>query len=109
MNLPESVRIGYADYVVEDWNGVDALRDDKSGDYDHEHLHIRVSDAMKPPVRACVFLHEVVHGIVTHQSVPCGDYEEDVVTKITERLCQVMRSNPGLFAEIESALERKGN
>ena len=107
MKIPNKVKIGYAEYSIEDWSGLEASREARYGDYDHERLTIRIGDGVADPVRATVLLHEICHGIVQHFNVPCGEQEEEIVTSMAEGLAQVITDNHGLVAWLEAALAAK--
>lgn len=107
MKLPSKVKIGYAKYNIEDWSGLEASRESRYGDYDHERLLIRIGDSVAPPVRATVTLHEIFHGIVQHFNVPVGDKEEEIVTAMAEGMAQVIRDNKTLIDWIQEAIADK--
>ena len=107
MEMPEKVKIGYAEYSIKSWNIIEASREARYGDYDHERLNIRISDGIAPPVRATVLLHEIFHGIVQHFNVPVENNEEGVVASISEGLAQVIHDNPDLITWITTALQNE--
>ena len=107
MKFPNKVKIGYAEYNIKDWNGLEASRESRYGDFDHERLTIRIGDGVPDPVRASVLIHEIFHGIVQHFNVPVGEKEEEIVTAMSEGMSQVMCDNQGLIDWIQKAIENK--
>tara|TARA_R100000808_G_C2139357_1_gene147292 strand:- start:166 stop:537 length:372 start_codon:yes stop_codon:yes gene_type:complete len=103
-SVPEKVKIGYQDVLIE-WSSASFSRpSDSYGEYDHRKNTISIQDELSNLDEANTLLHEILHGIVYINSLTVGgqpldkeDKEEIVINQITNGLMQVFRDNKWLL------------
>ena len=90
MNIPESVKIGYKDYKVDEQEHLndDTRLLDGQIDYGENKIHLfqRLTDADKK----ATLLHEIIHGIDRFMIIGLS---EEQVEKLGEGLAMVIRDN----------------
>lgn len=98
MKIPESVKIGWRNYIVKT---VDERRDDKgdylSGQIDFNTHIIYLDRNLNDDEKAVAFLHELIHGIFNSHCHSDWTDNEDLVESVSEGLYQIMKDNPKLF------------
>lgn len=99
IELPKSVRVGYLDYEIEDWNPQDANSSSRYGEHSSLTQKIRVDTQYGPARTAKTLLHEILHAC-SHQ----GGYasidkpnEEQTVSQFSDMLLQVWQDNPNVM------------
>lgn len=102
-DLPSNIRIGYADYSVEDWPYAEALSNGADGECHAQTRTIRVRDDLRPDRKACVLLHEVLHAAYRMGDLADGDSEEKVITVLAHQMTQVWRDNPEFVRFMEGS------
>ena len=105
MILPKSVRVGYRDYAVNEYDARMAEAERQWGWHSsglHE-IQVRLSGLRDSEI-ANTLLHEVLHAAYQVADIKQGDDEERTVTAIANQLTQVWRDNPELIAFISDAL-----
>ncbi len=103
-SVPEKVKIGYQDVLIE-WSSASFSRpSDSYGEYDHRKNTISIQDELSNLDEANTLLHEILHGIVYINSLTVGgqpldkeDKEEVVINQMTNGLMQVFRDNKWLL------------
>ena len=103
MKLPDKIRIGYQDIVIEREKASFAKPTDSYGEYDHRKNTITVKSELSDLYEANTLIHEILHGIsyinsltVSGQPLDTENKEEVVINQITNGLIQVIRDNPWL-------------
>lgn len=104
MALPKSIRVGYRDYAVLDWNAMEASSARRLGEADHHALIIRVRADLPRQVAAEVLLHEILHCCFWSGAIEHRDHEERIVLTLGNQLSQVWRDNPEFVAFMSEAL-----
>lgn len=100
MNIPESVKIGWRNYTIEQGehrsgdNGGDLY-----GEITYEKRHIFLYDKMDEDEKNVTLLHEITHGILFNMGSLLRT-DELFITALTENLYQVMKDNPNMFKDI---------
>lgn len=100
MNIPETVKIGWRNYNVE--QGEHRAGDnggDLYGQIHYEKRKIFLYDKLDEDEKSVTFLHEIAHAILYNMGSELRS-DENFVTAFTENLYQVMKDNPGLFKDI---------
>ena len=103
-SVPEKVKIGYQDVLIE-WSSASFSKpSDSYGEYDHRKNTISIQDELSNLDEANTLLHEILHGIVYINSLTVGgqpldkeDKEEVVINQMTNGLMQVFRDNKWLL------------
>jgi len=103
-NVPEKVKIGYQDVLIE-WSSASFSKpSDSYGEYDHRKNTISIQNELSDLDEANTLLHEILHGIVYINSLTVGgqpldkeDKEEVVINQMTNGLMQVFRDNRWLL------------
>lgn len=98
MKLPEKIRVGPIDYVVQrgEW-----------GTYMGFHWKkgtLSVDETLRPQVEAMCAVHEVLHALFDQYDVKQGDNEEAVVRRLAFGLAALVRDNPGFVDYLKEAL-----
>jgi hypothetical protein len=104
VTLPDAIKVGHLDYVVEAWPAREANSNDRIGECDRNNLVIRVREDLPPRLMAECLLHEVCHAVFDNGTLQDGDSEERVVSAMARGLSQVWRDNPGFVAFMTGAL-----
>lgn len=99
--MPETIRVGYLDYVVEAWPSSLASTSDRIGECDRQNSIIRIRDDLPPQKTAEVLLHEVLHAAYDMGCIS-GEDEEKIVSIFGHQLTQIWRDNPQFVAFMES-------
>lgn len=99
--LPQSLRVGYLDYTIEDWKPSEAYVNGRYGECDRHHLVIRVRADLPPTRKAETLLHEVLHAAYDMGHVADKDEEEQTVAVLASQLAQIWRDNPDLIRFLE--------
>lgn len=103
--LPNSLRIGYRDYMVEIWPSKTANAHGAHGLHDPISAIIYVSEDRTGWDAVDTLFHEILHAIYTVAGVAGTDDEEHTVSHIAPSWVQVWRDNPELrdfFNSVES-------
>lgn len=93
IELPKSVRVGYATYKIEEWPVELANAAARHSECDKLNHIIRVRTDMKACETANSLLHEILHAIWNVGAIDSGD-EEKCVTIFANQLIQIMQDNP---------------
>ena len=106
MKLPDKIRIGYQDIVIEREKASFSKPTDSYGEYDHRKNSITIQS------EANTLIHEILHGIsyinsltVSGQPLDTDSKEEVVINQITNGLIQVFRDNPWLSDYLKNRLK----
>ena len=102
--IPEKVKIGYQDIVIERETSTFSKQTDSYGEYDHRKNTITIQTHLSDLDEADTLLHEILHGIayinsLTVSGMPLDkeEKEEIVINQITNGLMQVFRDNKWLL------------
>jgi hypothetical protein len=104
MTFPKSIRIGYRDFAVEDWDTKHASSAGRYGECDKANAVIRIDTSYGPVKAVSTLLHEVMHGCYDIAGITDEDNEERTVTQLSNQMTQVFRDNPELLAYLKTAL-----
>lgn len=98
MNIPNTVRIGSNDYLVElTKNDLVCNGKEVWGWIDYSHHVISINEVVADKQsQEQTFLHEILHGIVSDRDLAIEN-EEAVVDAIAKGLHQIIRDNPDIF------------
>ena len=102
--IPEKVKIGYQDVLIERDTSTFSKQTDSYGEYDHRKNTIIIQTQLSDLDEADTLLHEILHGIAYINSLTVGgmpldkeEKEEIVINQITNGLMQVFRDNKWLL------------
>ena len=102
--IPEKIKIGYQDVVIERETSTFSKQTDSYGEYDHRKNIITIQTQLSDLDEADTLLHEILHGIAYINSLTIGgmpldkeDKEEIVINQMTNGLMQVFRDNKWLL------------
>lgn len=104
MIIPEVIRIGSCDYLVEFTDRdivVDRSQCKACIDYDNHLISIdsNIGDIQSQEQS---FLHEIVHGIISDRAINLKeDDEELIVDELAKGMHQIIRDNPEMFLDEE--------
>jgi hypothetical protein len=105
MELPKSVRVGYRDFIVENWESRFAVASGRVGECDKMGGVIRVDTQYGPQRAALTLLHEVIHAIWDTAEMDELDLSEEVVVSVlAAQLTQIWRDNPDFVAFMSASL-----
>lgn len=107
MSLPETVRIGYADYKVERWEHHKATAAQRYGENSSHELTLRIDEELfeRAPLKAAnTVIHEILHGIYWIYGLEDEDKEERIVKVMASAWAQIWRDNPKLVAWLNEQL-----
>lgn len=97
MDFRRTIRIGAHSIQVEEFKANDLKSETRMGTWNPQTNRIHLQEDLPEDRKIEVFLHEVVHGILTANA----DWrEESVVTVLGEGIALFLRSNPGLVRDI---------
>lgn len=102
--LPQSVKIGWRDFRIEDFPLAEAR---ERGLYGSTHLQqgiIRIDQSHDARTTAATLLHEILHAIFNVWQMSKEDGEERIVSTIESGLATVWRDNPAVFEWIAKQL-----
>ncbi len=99
-----TIRVGYRDFAVEDWNRQTAVSAERYGECDKNYGIIRVSTDYGPHRTAATLIHETLHACYAVSGLADKEPEEKVVTVLSQVLAQVIRDNPDFVAYLSEAL-----
>jgi len=104
MNIPETVKIGWRNYLVAACtNRKDALEEVVAGEIDYDNHIIYLDETIvQPHQKQLTLLHEIIHGIFQYQGHTEWRKNEELIEAISEGLMQVILDNPKLFTEEET-------
>ena len=112
MKLPDKIRIGYQDVVIEREKASFSKPTDSYGEYDHRKNTITVQSELSVLDEANTLIHEILHGIsyinsltVSGQPLDTENKEEVVINQITNGLIQVFRDNPWLTSYLKDKIK----
>ncbi len=105
MELPETIKIGYLDYLVDTWDISQDEESDRAGQCDRNAAEIRVIAELPPARAAEALLCEVMHAC-WGQWCNAADrtIEDKVVSGLASGLATTFRDNPELIGWLESQL-----
>lgn len=96
---PEVVRILGRDYTIDFTDDINSL-----GLCDPEVCEIAIREGMHPVEEADTVLHEILHGLMFTMHVGLSfNKEEEVVSRLSTGLMQVMQDNPELLTYFANA------
>ena len=102
--IPEKIKIGYQDVLIERTTASFAKPSDSYGEYDHRKSIITIQENLSGLDEANTLLHEILHGIAYINSLTVGgmpldkeDKEEIVINQMTNGLTEVLRDNQWLL------------
>ena len=102
--IPERIKIGYQDVVIERETSTFSKQTDSYGEYDHRKNSITIQTQLSDLDEADTLLHEILHGIAYINSLTVGgmpldkeEKEEIVINQMTNGLMQVFRDNKWLL------------
>ncbi len=104
MNLPESVRISWRTYRIEQWHPVAAATVSRYGEIDHVDCVIKVDTSYGYAQTVETLIHEVFHGIWTMANMhdAAKPSEEFIVGITANGFTQVLLDNPAFRRFITS-------
>ena len=112
MKLPDKIRIGYQDIVIEREKASFSKPTDSYGEYDHRKNSITIQSELSSLDEANTLIHEILHGIsyinsltVSGQPLDTDSKEEVVINQITNGLIQVFWDNPWLSDYLKNRLK----
>jgi len=112
VKLPDKIRIGYQDIVIEHETSTFQKQTDSYGEYDHRKNSITVQTGLSPLDEANTVVHEVLHGIAyinsltaSGQPLDSENKEEVVINQFTNGLVQVLRDNEWLLTYLKDKLK----
>ena len=112
MKLPDKIRIGYQDVVIDREKASFSKPTDSYGEYDHRKNSIIIQSELSNIDEANTLIHEILHGIsyinsltVSGQPLDTENKEEVVINQITNGLIQVFRDNPWLMGYLKEKIK----
>lgn len=96
MKIPKTLKIGGKVYAVEITDKLSLGNVNYSGEILYNDLIIRICPSAKAKMEAD-FVHEMVHGILSHLGY-C-EHDEKEVEELAEALYMVFTDNPEMFKE----------
>lgn len=108
MDLPKSIRIGYRDFAIEQWDSRHAVASSRYGECDKMNAVIRVDTQFGPIKAANTLLHEVMHAAWTMAGLDDSEEEERTVTSMSNVMTQVWRDNPDFVHFMSESLHGHG-
>ena len=106
MELPDTIKIGYLDYLIDTWDISQDDATDRAGECDRNAAEIRVAAELPPARAAEALLREVMHAC-WGQWCNAGDraLEDKVVSGLASGLATTFRDNPDLLASLATQLK----
>ena len=112
MKLPDKVRIGYQDIVIDREKASFSKPTDSYGEYDHRKNSITIQSELSNLDEANTLIHEILHGIsyinsltVSGRPLDTDNKEEIVINQITNGLVQVFRDNSWLTSYLKDKMK----
>lgn len=103
-SFPKSVKVGYLDYSIEQWNPKTATANNRYGECSHGELAIRIDTSHDPREVAETLLHEIVHTVARSWGLGKDDSEERIVSAISTGVATIFRDNPTVARFITETL-----
>lgn len=108
MEIPSKVKIGGIEYTVK--RNSRPCKNDINVDgeiiYDMGTIELREGSGECKDYQDMVFIHEVMHGIFDHM---CIEQNEELISKISKGLHQVIKDNPYIFNEHRNYIEHENS
>jgi hypothetical protein len=101
---PLRIKVGFHDYILEDWPVVEAALAHRHGECDRNRKVIRVCRQFGDFKAAQTMLHEIMHACYCEYNIYDEDVEERTVGALSLALAAVWRDNPGVFAWIAAQI-----
>lgn len=102
MTLPNKLKIGYYDYMIEHWDSNLATAAQRYGECDRLNNVIRINLSLPEQHHKEVLLHEIVHAIWSERNLP-SSLEEEIVSQLSVALAAVFKDNPELVRYLDNA------
>ena len=107
-SLPNSIKIGYAQYTFDFWPDTFATTEEAQGEFFQVAHKIGLKESTIPSVAGVnTLLHEVLHGVVYQWALDLGDKEEHTVNTLSNGLTTVFVDNPWLVDYIKKRIKNK--
>jgi hypothetical protein len=87
----------------------EALGEDHNGECSVDNLTMRVRASLQDSKRIEIFLHEVLHFLVSEVTFPSEEVEESVVSVLGQRLVGFFRDNPECVRSIANCLQEESD
>ena len=100
--LPDSIKIGYAQYSFDFWSDTFASTEEAQGEFFGGAHKIGLKESSIPSIAGVnTLLHEVLHGVVYQYALELGDKEEHTVNTLANGMTTVFVDNPWLVDYIK--------
>ena len=100
--LPDSIKIGYAQYSFDFWSDTFASTEEAQGEFFQVAHKIGLKESSIPSIAGVnTLLHEVLHGVVYQYALELGDKEEHTVNTLANGMTTVFVDNPWLVDYIK--------
>ena len=93
-DLPKSVKVGWRDYKIVDWEPRAASASKRYGECSHLECEIRIDMTYGTRQAASTLLHEIMHAVCSLWNYEKVNEEEKVVSALGDGLSTVWRDNP---------------
>ena len=95
INLPDSIKIAYQDYLFQEWSKNLASSNEAYGEFFQKEKVIGLSRTDNGISHANTLMHEILHGIMLQWHTDLNEKDEEkVCSTIANGLTTVMRDNP---------------
>tara|TARA_R100001530_G_scaffold28568_1_gene22598 strand:- start:273 stop:608 length:336 start_codon:yes stop_codon:yes gene_type:complete len=95
IKLPEKIKIGYQDYVFQEWGKNLASSNEAYGEFFQKEKAIGLSKTDTGISHANTLLHELLHGVMFQWNTNLSEKDEEkTCSTIANGLTTIMRDNP---------------
>jgi len=105
MKIPNSIKIGYRDYKLEQWKQTVASANEAQGQFFSKEGVIGYTEEEQGVSHANTLMHEILHAIVYQWNIDIGDKEETIVNGLANGLTTVFVDNPKLVDYLKAKIK----
>ena len=106
ITIPESIKIGYRDYKLEEWKQTVATANEAQGQFFQKEGIIGYVTTEEGVSHANTIIHEILHAIIYQWNIELGEKEEEhLVSALSNGLTTVLVDNPELINYLKTKIK----
>ena len=106
ITIPESIKIGYRDYKLEEWKQTVATANEAQGQFFQKEGIIGYVTTEEGVSHANTIIHEILHAIIYQWNIELGEKEEEhLVSALSNGLTTDLVDNPELINYLKTKIK----